>query len=321
MRKRIKIVIFVLCFLWVAPAIAQDYPKGPIQLVVPFAPGGSTDIFWRSLGDILGKHMKATIAIMNKTGGGGVVGVSAVINSKPDGYTLLGGNSDPLSISPVFTPDIPYDVEKDLTFIAKLAVFPQLITVRTESPFRSLEDLVAFARVNPKKLKAGLPGVATAGYFGLEMLNRDAKIDIVPIPFGGGGELLPNLLGGHVDLGFTSVAPIKSQLLAGKVRILAFLSTSRLPDYPQIPTAAEKGYRRAIIATGVGLVGPKGLPLGIVGKWEDVTETTMKDPNVISTVQKLDFVIDFKPGQEFKNEILREIAGFKEIVPKSGVQK
>jgi tripartite-type tricarboxylate transporter receptor subunit TctC len=310
-----------LISLWVAHAEAADeYPKSPIQIVVPFAPGGAVDIFWRTIGEVLDKQLKARATFINKPGGGGVAGTSAVVNAKPDGYTLLGGTSDPLNIAPVITPDIPYDIDKDLVYIAKLVVFPQLIVVRSESPFKTFEELIAFAKNNPNKLKAGLTGMNTS-YFGLEMLNADAKVDITPVPFGGGGELLPNLLGGHVDLGLLSVSPIKSQVAAGKMRILAVMSMKRLPDYPQVPTTFEKGYTRTVISTGIGLLGPKGLSPEVVKKWETVTETIMKDPQIVATLTKLDYQIDFKRGDAFKKEMIDHLARFKEIFAKTGVKK
>jgi tripartite-type tricarboxylate transporter receptor subunit TctC len=153
------------------------------------------------------------------------------------------------------------------------------------------------------------------------MLNVDAKVEITPVPFGGGGELVPNLLGGHVDLGFISVSPIKPHVAAGKMRILAVLSTTRLPDYPQVPATYEKGYSRTIISTGIGLLGPKGLSPGIVKRWEDVTEATLKDPNILSTLQRLDYVIDFRRGEDFKKNMMSDLANFKEIIAKSGIKK
>ena len=325
MRKKIVVAYFVgfflaSSFLWVLTASSQDYPKGSVQIVVPFAPGGAVDIFWRNIGDTLNKHLGAPVAFVNKPGGGGVVGTSSVVNSKPDGYTLLGGTSDPINIAPVVTPNIPYDVEKDLTYIVKLSVFPQLIAVRAESPFKTLEDLINAARNNPKKIKAGLTGINTS-YFGLEMLNVDAKVEISSVPFGGGGELLPNLLGGHVDIGLLSVSPIKSQVAAGKIRILAMLSKTRLPAFPDVPTTVEKGYHRTVISTGIGLFGPKGLPPAIVKKLENACEATLKDQQIISALQKLDYSIDVKGGEEFKKEMLSHLVMFKEIADKAGIKK
>lgn len=305
-----------------ASTAALDYPKSPVQIVVPFAPGGATDILWRAMGDFLGKKMEATVVIINKAGGSGVVGLSSVVNSKPDGYTLSSGNSDMFNLSPLFTPDIPYDPLKDFTFIAKLAIFPALIAVRTESPFKTMGDLVAFAKANPKKLKAGVPGFGTTSYMSVLMFNDDAKVEIFPVPFGGGGEVVPNLLGGHIDVAFCSVPTVKSQFVAGRVRILAILSAKRHPIYKQIPTAAELGYAKTIIDTGIGLVGPRALPTDIVKKWEDVAAATMKDAKVVSSIEKLDYVGDFKPGEVFKKDIVVEGMMFKDILSKSpGAQK
>jgi tripartite-type tricarboxylate transporter receptor subunit TctC len=322
MNKKTRIetflVLFLLasCFLWAAPSEAQDYPKGTIQLVVPFAPGGATDIFWRTLGDYLSKNMKASIAILNKAGGGGIVGMSGVVNSKPDGYTVCAGNSDTLNITPLFTKDIPFDTINDLTYIAKLAIFPQGMAARTESPLKTIEDVIAFAKANPKKLKAGTPGVGTSPYMAAQLFNRDAQVDITPVAFGGGGEVVPQILGGHVDFAFIAMPPIKAQFDAGKIRCLAFFSKKRHPLYPNIPTAVEKGLKRTIIETGIGLVGPKGLPPAIVKKWEEVAQMTMKDPNVISAVHKFDYIVDFKTGEEYKKEIAEELADFKELIGK-----
>ena len=319
-RKSPILVCLAACLLWMVPAQAQDYPKGPVQLVVPMAAGGAADIFWRAVVDSLAKNLNGTISVINKPGGGGVVGTSSVVNSKPDGYTVAGVNSDTLNVTPFFTPDIPFDSITDLTYIANLGMFMTTIAVRAESPFKTLEEVDAFAKANPKKLKAGVPGIGTMPYMTLHIFNYDAKVDIVPVAFGGGGEVLPQLLGGHLDLAFVAFPTIKSQLLAGKIRVLAVVSPKRHPSYRDIPTAAEKGYKQAVITTGIGLLGPKGLSPAVVKRWEDVAEKTMKEPSVVSAVQQLDYVADFKRGEEFKKGIVYEKNFFKELLDKAGVK-
>ncbi len=314
--------MFLMCFIaavFLVSAVpsqaATDYPKGTIQIVIPFAPGGSTDIFWRSVGDAVARNIGGTIAFVNKAGGGGVAGISFVANSKPDGYTLATGNSDPLNISPLFTPDIPYDSDKDITYIAKAAFFPFAIIVRSESPFKSLEELVAFAKANPGKLKCGVAGVGTTPDMIIQMFNKDAGVQITPLPFSGGGDVVPNLLGGHIDLTVLSLAPVKSLYAAGRVRFLALMAPKRFAGFPDIPTIAEKGYKASNITTGIGLIGPKGLPRPIVTKWENALEKTVKDPKVLAIVNKLEgLAIDFKHGDDYRKEILTEYAGFKKIV-------
>src|SRR4030043_864733 len=206
----------------------------------------------------MGNNMKGNIALVNKPGGGGVVGTSFGVNAKPDGYTLVSANSAPLSMSPVFTPNVPYNPDKDVTYIAKLAAFAFAVSVRSDSPFKTLEEVVAFAKANPKKLKCAVMGIGSTPHIILEVFNRDAKIEITPIPFDSGGESVPNLVGGHADLCIASVPSIKSHALAGKIRLLALCSPKRIPDFPGVPTMTEKGYQKSSIATGVGLAGPNG---------------------------------------------------------------
>jgi len=320
-KKSIAAISFVIsfasvCALSIGGSYAQDYPKSPIQIVLPFAPGGATDILWRSISDPLARNINGTISFVNTTGGGGVVGTSFVVNSKPDGYTLVSANSDPLNIAPVFTPDIPYNPEKDFTYLAKLALFPGTIATRVDAPYKTLEELIAFARANPKKLKAGVAGMGTKPHMNVELFNREAGIEIVPIPFGGGGEAVTNLLGGHVDVGILSIPSVKSHALSGKARILAVFSPVRSVDFPQVPTMGERGYKSSNITTGVGLAGPKGLAPAIAKKWEDAVEKTMKDPKVIAVVDKIGgLMIDFRSGEDYKKEILADLVVFKEMIP------
>ncbi len=314
--------VVLICLLWGSVSYSQDYPKSPVQIVLPFAPGGATDVLWRSISDYLARSINGSVTFVNKPGGGGVVGTSFVANSKPDGYTLVSANSDPLSIAPVLTPDIPYNPEKDFTYLAKLALFPGTIAARAEAPYKTLEELIAFAKANPKKVKAGVAGVGTKPHMNLELFNRDANVEITPIPFGGGGEAVTNLLGGHVDLGILSIPSIKSHVLSGKIRILAIFSPARSPDFPQIPTVAEKGYKNSSIATGVGLAGPKGMAPAIAKRWEDAVEKTMKDPRVIAVVDKVGgLIIDFRTGEGYKKELLADLALFKEILPGLSLKK
>jgi len=321
-RIRFILIVTLACLLWIGSSQAQDYPKGPVQIVIPFGPGGLTDIFWRSTSEFIGNNMKGTIVLINKPGGGGVVGTSFVVNAKPDGYTLMSANSDPLSMSPVFLPNVPYNPEKDVTYIAKLAAFAFTVSVRSDSPFKTLEEVVAFAKANPKKLKCAVMGIGSTPHIILEVFNRDAKIEITPIPFDSGGESITNLLGGHTDLCVNSLPSTKSHILAGKVRVLAFCSPKRLPDFPEVPTMTEKGYKKSSIATGVGLAGPKGLASTIVSKWEEAIEKTLKDPKVIAIIEKLGgVVVDFKSGEGYKKELMTDLAMFKEIVPTLPVKK
>jgi tripartite-type tricarboxylate transporter receptor subunit TctC len=315
-RIGVVLLAMMMSFMWAGPLLAQDYPKGPVQIIIPFGPGGLTDIFWRSTSEFIANNMKGTIVLVNKPGGGGVVGTSFGANAKPDGYTLVSANSDPLNISPVFTPNVPYDPDKDFTYIAKMAAFAFTIAVQGDSPFKTIEDVVAYAKANPKKLKAAVMGVGSTPHTILGVFNRDAKIEITPVPFDSGGESVTNLLGGHTELAVVSLPSLKSHVLSGKARILAFFSPKRIPDFPEVPTISEKGYKRSSIATGVGLAGPKGLPPAMVDKWQKAIDQTLKEPKVIEVIQKLGgVVVDYKTGEAYKKELMADLAVFKELLP------
>jgi tripartite-type tricarboxylate transporter receptor subunit TctC len=197
------------------------------------------------------------------------------------------------------------------------------ISVQSDSPFKTLEEVVAFAKANPKKLKCAVMGIGSTPHIILEVFNRDAKIEITPIPFDSGGESVTNLLGGHTDLCIASVPSIKPQVLGGKIRLLALCSPKRIPDFPGVPTITEKGYQKWSIATGVGLAGPNGIASTIVSQWHEAIDRTLKDPKVIAIIEKLGgIVIDFKSGEGYKKELMMYLEMFKkEILPTLPVKK
>lgn len=314
----VGLIVFLalVCSFWAGNLNAQEYPKGSVQVVIPFGPGGLTDIFWRSISEPLAANLKGSVVLVNKPGGGGVVGTAFGVNAKPDGYTLFSANSDPLTISPVFSSNVPYNPEKDLTYVAKLAAFAFVIAVQGDSPFKTIEDVVKFARANPKKLKCSVMGVGSTPHTIIQAFNRDAKMEISPIPFDSGGESVTNLLGGHTDLTVVSLPSLKSHVLSGKARILAFCSPKRIKDFPDVPTLAEVGYKASSIATGVGLAGPKGLPPAVVKSWQEAISKTLKDPKVIETIEKLGgAVVDYKSGEDYKKELMADYTVFKELLP------
>lgn len=323
-RTKVRVILYltVVCLLWSVSAMAQGYPKGPVQLVLPFGAGGVTDLLWRNVSESIGTNLKGSIALVNKPGAGGVLGTTFVVNAKPDGYTLVSANSDPLTMLPVFTPNVPYRPDKDFSFIAKLAAFASAISVRADSQFKTLEELIAFAKANPRKLKCAVNGIGSVTHTILQVLNKEAGIEINPVVYEAGGELITSVLGGHSDLIVSSVAAVNSQYQAGKVHILGMCAEKRLPEYAKLPTLAEKGFKRSSISTGVGLAGPQGLPPAIVKQWEDAIAKTLKEPKIIKALENLGgTVVDYKNGEEFKAELLSYYEYFKTMSPALGQAK
>ena len=313
--------LFVVGLLLVSPVAAQDYPKGPVQIVIPYGPGGSVDTLWRSLGEPLSKILKVQVAFVNKGGGGGIIGLTGVANAKPDGYTLCAAASDTLDVTPLFTKDLPIDTINGITYMAKVALFPQGLEVLGDSPFKPVDEFISYAKANPRKLKIGVPGVGSTGHLAVELFNKDAKVELVPVGFSGGAQAATALLGGHVDAAFMSTQSYKSYFETGKVRMLAMFANKRHPVYPNVPTAVEKGLKRTVAEVGMGLLGPKGVSPEIIKTWESALRQALKDPQVLNVIQKFDYVADPMSGEDFKKEIADEYAVFKELAPTIGVKK
>ena len=315
----LSIAIFAFA---VTGALAQDYPSSIIQLVVPYGAGGTTDIFYRTISDAFGKNLGATVSVINKRGAGGVVGTSSVVNTKPDGYTLVNISPENTIIAEAFHPNLPYDYTKDFTYLAKCCFVAVGLAVREDSPLKTFEDLVAYTKANPWKLKAGGMGISGTPHMIIGVFSRDAKVDITYVPFDGGGEVAANLLGGHIDIAPLSITSISSHLASGKLRLLAVCSPKRLAKYPDIPTLAEKGFPKSSFSVNLGLGAPKGLPPEIASKIVAAIEKTLKDPTVVAAVEKIEgVVIDFKSGEDYYAELIDKADIFKQIAATTETKK
>ena len=181
-------------------------------------------------------------------------------------------------MTPLFTKDLPIDTINDVTYIAKVAMFTQGVVVRDESPFKTIEEFIAFAKANPRKLKVGVPGVGSTGHLAVSLFNKDAGVELVPVPFGGGGRYFQRFWAGMWIAPLWRRCHINRIIPQARFVILAFFSNKRHPVYPNVPTTAEKGLKRTIAEVGMALVGPKGLSTEIVKKWEEYDPAGIERP-------------------------------------------
>ena len=254
----ICICLFVLTVgvLGVTPAAAQDYPKSPIQLVVPFSSGGATDIFWRTLGEHFSKNIKANIAIVNKPGGSGVTGYNYVAMKKADPYTVATVSSSFWTTPLAGQSPVSY---RDFTPVAGVGYDTFLLVTRVQNPYQNLQDLIAAAKKDPGKIKVSAPAIAADDGVVTYMLERAAGIKLNMITFGGSGPALLAALGGHVEITWSNPGEILPQIEAKKVRVLGVSSAKRQAKFPDVPTLKELGYN-VDFAQFRGLVMPKGVP-------------------------------------------------------------
>ena len=273
-------------------AADSSYPNRSISVVVPFAPGGMTDLAARLLSEFLEKELKQPVVVSNRAGGSQTIGGYAVAQAKPDGYTLL--FSPPVAYHPEafsYFFEAPY-TSKDLVPISRLQLVPLMITTRIDAPYNDLKEFVEYARKNPP-VKYGTFGKSSLGYIGISSIGRAEKLDLVEVPYAGDGELVPALLGGHVPVGGTTFPPIQASVEAKKLKILAIISEKRLPFYPSIPTTTELGYPPPPGSCN-GLYGPKGLPDEIIKKLADAVTKIIEMKDFQDRANKLNLLLDYQ---------------------------
>jgi tripartite-type tricarboxylate transporter receptor subunit TctC len=255
-----------LALVGASPADAQSaWPSRPIRIVVPFAPGGASDILARLIGKELGERLKQPVVVENKPGAGGTIGADLVAKSPPDGYTLLLADVSVVMTFPNLYASLPYQA-KDLIPVANIATFGLIMIAPANSRFNSLAEIVAAEKTSPGKLNMASPGSGSSNHLTLEQLNSVAGTRIVHVPYKGTGPAINDLVGGQVDLTFASGAASKPLLDGGKVKAIAVTSSKRNPLLPQVPTIAESGVVGFESIAGQGLFAPAGTPRDIVTK-------------------------------------------------------
>jgi tripartite-type tricarboxylate transporter receptor subunit TctC len=262
------------------PNPAQAYPDRAVRLVVPFSPGGATDVVGRLWAERM-KPLLGTVVVENKGGGGGVIGATEVARSQPDGHTFLFGNTSTQVLIPAIAKQPAYDPLKDFTAIYILCVSPNTIVVHESVPARTLKELIAYAKANPKKLSYGSAGTGTMTNLAGELFKQlIGAPDIVHVPYKGSAPGIADLTSGHIPMMTPNVGgPLLDFHRSGKIRILAVASEKRLKAAPDIPTAIEAGLPGMLAANFNGLFGPAGIPKTIVDQIAQATRTAMLDEN------------------------------------------
>jgi tripartite-type tricarboxylate transporter receptor subunit TctC len=262
-----------------AAAAQPGFPTKAVHLFVPYPAGGAVDILARTLGDELSKNWGQPVIIENRPGAGGLVASQALATSAPDGYTLIVVASGHAT-NPFLYPKIPYDTFKDFTPICLLASSPNILLVRADSPFKTLADLLAQARAKPGSLSYGMAGNGTSTHLAGELLKNLAKVEIVAIPYKGGGPAMNDLLGGQIPMSFNNGPESVGQISAGTVRALGVTTAKRAPFLPDVPTMAEAGVPGYDTGVWWGLVGPAGMSATIVAQLSSDFVAALKAPAV-----------------------------------------
>ncbi|WP_306225223.1 Bug family tripartite tricarboxylate transporter substrate binding protein [Bosea beijingensis] len=259
-------------------ASAQQYPEKPIRLVIPFPPGGGTDVVARVIAQKLGESTGWTLVADNKPGSGGSVGLSLAGKAAPDGYTIVLAQNANLVINPILG-KANYDPIKDFAPIGLVASAPQVLVVAKDSPLKTVEDLIAAAKAKDGKLTFASPGVGTSSHLAGELIQQIAGVKFRHVPYKGAAQALPDLLGGRVDIYISSVPSAMVQIKEGVLRPIAVFANKRDADLPDVPTFEEKGLKNSEAVTWWGLAAPAGVPAPIVERINTELNKVLQQPD------------------------------------------
>ena len=313
------IVLAVLAALPIATA-AQNYPNRPIRLIVPYPPGGPTDLIGRTVNDLLAKRLGQTVVVDNRGGAATVIGAELAARSPADGYTLLVATVTTLAVNPALSPKLPYHPLDDFEPVSMLAAQPYLLAMHPGVPANSVKELVAYAKANPGKLSFGSAGIGAGAHLAGEMLKYMAAIDVVHVPYKGTGPAMTDLMSGQVNYMFGGISAIYPHAQAGKLKVLAVSSAKRSPAVPDIPTIAEGGVTGYGTNSWNSMVAPRGTPKTIIERLNRELNVVLNQPDVKERLKKQG--IDAEPGTpaQLSAQVKAELARFTQLIKAIGLK-
>ena len=299
---------------------AAQYPSRPVTFVVPFAPGGSTGLIARIIGQKLEQRLGKPFIIDHHPGGGGVIGVNAVAHGTPDGYTIMMASSTALAINPNVRKSLPYDPRKDITPIALIARMPYVLVVNPDLPAHSVADLVKLAKDKPGQLSFASVGPGTIHHLNAEMFKSMFGLDIVHVPYKGTAPALQDVVGGHVQFMFSDAPPAKALIESGKVRALGVTTLERVPALPDLKPLAEVGMPGFNTASWHSISTAAGVPKDIVDKLANEIHAVMSEDDVKKLLSDEGAIPQISPPpEEFKKFVDGEIVRWGGLVEKAGI--
>ena len=301
-------------------ASAQTYPMKPIRIVVGFAPGGPADVMARLIGQRMSAILGQSIVVDNRPGAGGTIGARAVSESDPDGYTLLLGNTSTLIISPLIYKQVNYDPVKGFAPVATLGTTSNLMIVNPALPATSVQELIALARKSPGKLNYSSAGIGTPPHLIGEMFKQRLALDIVHVPYKGGGPSVQAVVAGETQFSFENPAPSLPLVQAGNVRALAVTSEARTSQMPDLPTMIEAGVPDFTSVSFTAVVAPGGTPSAIVNRLNAAINESLKSPDVAGTLTKLSVDAKISSPEEFAAFLTKERAKWTTVIKTAGIQ-
>ena len=302
-----------------APIAAQTYPARPVTLIVPFPAGGPADIIARILAQSLSQTLGQSVIVDNRQGAGGNIGIALVARAIPDGHTLL-LTSTAIAVNPALFANLPYDPIKDFIPISELVNAPNVIFVRPDSGINSIADLVAKAKAEPDKFNYASPGVGTKSHLTGELLKLRGGINIVHVPYRGGGPATQAVVAGTTQIGSVALAPVEPLIKAGTIKALAVTGATRWFSLPDVPTMIESGYPGFVSDTFNALFAPAGTPPEVIAVLVRETRAAMQRPEAREAARRAGYEIVAGTPEQLTARVLAEIQSVKELVARAGIK-
>jgi tripartite-type tricarboxylate transporter receptor subunit TctC len=319
LTRRTVIAVSALALHPLARAQAA-WPRQSIRFVVPFAPGGTSEIVARTVANELTRQLGQTVYVENKGGGAGIPAMQDVAKAAPDGHTIILGHVGSLAVNPYIFPNQPYDVTKDFIPVTLLAKVPNLFVIHPDVPAKDFKEFVAHVKSNPGKLNYGSAGNASAGHLAMEYLKLVTGMFITHIPYRGTGPQLTDLLAGRTQASSAGLPALLPHIKAGKLRAIAVGTPQRLPALPDVPTVAEMGYKDFETSQWYGILAPAGTPPDVVRRLQEESLKALKSSSVTERFASDSAVGGGGPPAEFAAFIAQQQKVWKEIVVRAGVK-
>lgn len=320
MLRRTLLAAAAAILTTLAPVAAQDFPTKPITLVVPFAPGGSSDVIARLVAQKLSDLWKHQVIVDNKAGGGGQIAMQHVARSAPDGYTLVLGHIGTLAFNPAMYDKLSYDAKKEFKPVAMLSIVASMIAAHPSAPFKDLKGFIEAAKAKPDEITYGTAGNGSAGHLAMEYFKDVAGIKVQHVPYKGTGPMMNDLLGGQTMMTFTGAIPLAPHIKSGKLRPIAIGSTKRLTALPDVPTIAELGYAGFETSQWYGIIAPAATPAAIIKKLNEDINKVLAMPDVVKRLEDDGALPGSGSPEEFGKYIDAEAARWSVVVKKAGVK-
>jgi len=321
LRSAAGLLVVALASNWTATvAWAQNFPTRSLRYIVPFPPGGPADLIARVTAERMSVVLGQPVVIENRPGAAGTAGVAFVSRAEPDGYTIGIAASSTLSINHMLVEKPPYDPLADLTLITQLVAVTEVLTVNDQVPAKTLAELVALAKAQPRKLNYATPGVGTISHLVMELLKVNAGIDVAHVPYSGAAPAINDLLGGHVQMLFADVPVLIGNIQSGKLRALAVGGETRSPVLPDVPTARELGWHDVVADNWYGLVAPPRTPPAIAERLHGAVVEALRSNEAKSRIEGNGNRIVGNTPDEFSAYLKREISKWEKVIKAAGVK-